>query len=392
MFGGKYLNNWRMAELHAKEAPDRARELEQWGAVFDRTPERLMSQRAFGGHTYKRLVHIGDRTGLEMIRTLQDRTVHSDVDVFMETTITRLIKDGERVVGGFGYRRATGEQISFSAKALVLATGGSGRIYKITSNSQDCTGDGYALAYEAGAELIDMEFIQFHPTGMVYPARRRRAAGHRGGPRRGRHPAQQGWRALHGALRPQAHGALDPRRRRALDLHRGQGGARHAARRRLPRRHHLDSDYVKQKLPSMYDQFLELAGVDITKEPMQVGPTCHYFMGGIKVDADTGETRVPGLFATGEASGGMNGANRLGGNSLGDLLVFGRRAGTARCRCCGNARGAVSLPADGDRRRGQAEIDALPSTAPGPRTRSSCTKSCRRSWATGSGSSATRTA
>ncbi len=169
MFGGKYLNNWRMAELHAKEAPDRARELEHWGAVFDRTPERVMSQRAFGGHTYKRLVHIGDRTGLEMIRTLQDKTVHSDVEVFMETTITRLIKDGERVVGAFGYRRATGEQISFSAKALVIATGGSGRIYKITSNSQDCTGDGYALGYEAGAELVDMEFIQFHPTGMVYP-------------------------------------------------------------------------------------------------------------------------------------------------------------------------------------------------------------------------------
>jgi succinate dehydrogenase / fumarate reductase flavoprotein subunit len=169
MFGGKYLNNWRMAELHAKEAPDRARELEHWGAVFDRTPDRKMSQRAFGGHTYKRLVHIGDRTGLEMIRTLQDKTVHSDVDVFMETTVTKLIKDGDRVVGCFGYRLPTGEQITFSAKALVLATGGSGRIYKITSNSQDCTGDGYALGYEAGAELVDMEFIQFHPTGMVYP-------------------------------------------------------------------------------------------------------------------------------------------------------------------------------------------------------------------------------
>ena len=169
MFGGKYLNNWRMAELHAKEAPDRARELEQWGAVFDRTPERVMSQRAFGGHTYKRLVHIGDRTGLELIRTMQDKTVHSNVEVFMETTITRLIKDSGRVVGCFGYRRQTGELISFSAKALVIATGGSGRIYKITSNSQDCTGDGYALGYEAGAELVDMEFIQFHPTGMVYP-------------------------------------------------------------------------------------------------------------------------------------------------------------------------------------------------------------------------------
>jgi succinate dehydrogenase / fumarate reductase, flavoprotein subunit len=345
MFGGKYLNNWRMAELHAKEAPDRARELEHWGAVFDRTPERVMSQRAFGGHTYKRLVHIGDRTGLEMIRTLQDRAVHSNVDIFMETTITTLIKDGERVVGCFGYRRPTGEQITFSAKALVLATGGGGRIYKITSNSQDCTGDGYALAYEAGAELVDMEFIQFHPTGMVFP------------PGVAGLLVTEAVRGEGGILRNKDGERFmeryDPKRMELstrdvvarsiyTEVKEGRGTEHGGAYLDVS---HLDSDYVKRKLPSMYDQFLELAGVDITKEPMQVGPTCHYFMGGVKVDADTGETRVPGLFATGEASGGMNGANRLGGNSLGDLLVFGLRAGTGAAEVAKNA-GDVSLPAD----------------------------------------------
>jgi succinate dehydrogenase / fumarate reductase, flavoprotein subunit len=345
MFGGKYLNNWRMAELHAKEAPDRARELEHWGAVFDRTPERKMSQRAFGGHTYKRLVHIGDRTGLEMIRTLQDKTVHSDVDIFMETTITKLIKDGDRVVGCFGYRRASGEQISFSSKALVLATGGSGRIYKITSNSQDCTGDGYALAYEAGAELVDMEFIQFHPTGMVYP------------PGVAGLLVTEAVRGEGGILR-NASGErfmekYDPKRMELstrdvvarsiyTEVKEGRGTPHGGAYLDVS---HLDSDYVRKKLPSMYDQFLELAGVDITKEPMQVGPTCHYFMGGIKVDADTGATRVPGLYATGEASGGMNGANRLGGNSLGDLLVFGRRAGIGAAADAAQAP-AATLPAD----------------------------------------------
>jgi succinate dehydrogenase / fumarate reductase, flavoprotein subunit len=327
MFGGKYLNNWRMAELHAKEAPDRARELEHWGAVFDRTPDRKMSQRAFGGHTYKRLVHIGDRTGLEMIRTMQDKAVHSEIDIFMETTITKLIKDGDRVTGCFGFRRASGEQISFSSKALVVATGGSGRIYKITSNSQDCTGDGYALAYEAGAELVDMEFIQFHPTGMVYPPGVAgllvtEAVRGEGG-------------ILRNALGERFMEKYDPKRMELstrdvvarsiyTEVKEGRGTPHGGAYLDVS---HLDSDYVRRKLPSMYDQFLELAGVDITKEPMQVGPTCHYFMGGIKVDPDTGETRVPGLYATGEASGGMNGANRLGGNSLGDLLVFGRRAG-----------------------------------------------------------------
>jgi succinate dehydrogenase / fumarate reductase flavoprotein subunit len=327
MFGGKYLNNWRMAELHAKEAPDRARELEHWGAIFDRTPDKRMSQRAFGGHTYKRLVHIGDRTGLELIRTLQDKTVHSAVDVFMETTITTLLQDGQRVVGCFGYNRQTGEHLAFSSKALILATGGSGRIFKITSNSQDCTGDGYALAYEAGAELLDMEFVQFHPTGMVYPpgvagllvTEAVRGEG-------GRLFNNKGERFME---------KYDPKRMELstrdvvarsiyTEVKEGRGSPHGGAFLDVT---HLDADYVKRKLPSMYDQFMELAGVDITREPMQVGPTCHYFMGGVKVDADTGATRIPGLYATGEASGGMNGANRLGGNSLGDLLVFGRRAG-----------------------------------------------------------------
>jgi succinate dehydrogenase / fumarate reductase flavoprotein subunit len=356
MFGGKYLNNWRMAELHAKEAPDRARELEHWGAVFDRTPERLMSQRAFGGHTYKRLVHIGDRTGLELIRTLQDKTVHSDVEVFMEATITRLIKDGERVVGAFGYRRATGEQISFSCRALVVATGGSGRIYRITSNSQDCTGDGYALAYEAGTELVDMEFVQFHPTGMVFP------------PGVAGLLVTEAVRGEGGILR-NAQGErfmerYDPKRMelstrdvvaRAIytEVKEGRGSPHGGAFLDVS---HLDSEYVRRKLPSMYDQFLELAGVDITREPMQVGPTCHYFMGGVKVDADNGQSRVPGLFATGEASGGMNGANRLGGNSLGDLLVFGRRAGEGAAAAAAGVSGPVSLPPE-EIALARAEID-----------------------------------
>jgi succinate dehydrogenase / fumarate reductase flavoprotein subunit len=355
MFGAKYINNWRMAELHAREAPDRARELEHWGAVFDRTPERLMSQRAFGGHTYKRLVHIGDRTGLELIRTLQDKTVHSDVEVFMETTITRLLKDGDRVVGCFGYRRASGEQISFSARALVLATGGSGRIYRITSNSQDCTGDGYALAYEAGTELVDMEFVQFHPTGMVFPPGVAgllvtEAVRGEGG-------------ILRNALGERFMERYDPKRMELstrdvvarsiyTEVKEGRGTPHGGAFLDVS---HLDADYVRRKLPSMYDQFLELAGVDITKEPMQVGPTCHYFMGGVKVDSDNGASRVPGLFATGEATGGMNGANRLGGNSLGDLLVFGRRAGEGAAAAA-NAAGAVSLPAE-EVAAAQAEID-----------------------------------
>jgi len=348
MFGGKYLNNWHMAELHAREAPDRVRELEHWGAVFDRTPDRRMSQRAFGGHTYRRLVHIGDRTGLELIRTLQDKTVHSGVDVFMETTITRLIKDGERVAGCFGYLLPTGEQIGFSCRALVLATGGSGRIYRITSNSQDCTGDGYALGYDAGAELVDMEFIQFHPTGMVFPPGVAgllvtEAVRGEGGLLRNRDGER--FMERYDAKRMELSTRDVVARANYTEVKEGRGSPHGGVFLDVS---HLDSDDVRKKLPSMYDQFLELAGVDITREPMEVGPTCHYFMGGIKVDGDSGQTRVPGLFATGEATGGMNGANRLGGNSLSDLLVFGRRAGIGAAAAAAAVDGGAprSLPSE----------------------------------------------
>ena len=332
LFGGKYLNNWRMAELHAREATERVRELEHWGGVFDRTPDGRMSQRAFGGHTYKRLVHIGDRTGRELIRTLQDRTVHQDVDVFMECTITRLLKDGDRVAGAFGYRRATGDFICLTARAVVLATGGTGRCYRINSNSWECTGDGHALGYEAGAELVDMEFVQFHPTGMVWP------------------PGVVGLlvteavRGEGGILRNSSGERFmeryDPKRlelstrdvvARAIytEVKEGRGTPHGGV---LLDVSHLPAETVKRKLPGMYDQFLELAGVDITGQQMEVGPTCHYAMGGIRVDAETGASSVPGLFAAGECSGGMNGANRLGGNSLSDLLVFGKRAGEGAAR------------------------------------------------------------
>ncbi len=327
IFGGKYLNNWRMAELHAREAPERVRELERWGAVFDRTPEGKILQRAFGGHTYKRLAHVGDRTGLELIRTLQDKGIHQGIDVYMECTITRLLKDGERVCGAFGYWRETGRFVVFKAKAVVLATGGLGRCYKITSNSWEGTGDGHALGFEAGAELLDMEFVQFHPTGMVWP------------------PGVQGLlvteavRGEGGMLRNNKGERFmekyDPKRMelstrdvvaRAIytEVKEGRGSPHGGCFLDIS---HRGAEYVKKKLPSMYHQFKELADVDITREPMEVGPTCHYAMGGLKVAAETGATRVPGLFAAGECTGGMNGANRLGGNSLSDLVVFGRRAG-----------------------------------------------------------------
>ncbi len=326
---GKYLNNWRMAELHAKEAPERVRELERWGGVFDRTPAGKMSQRAFGGHTYRRLVHIGDRTGLELLRTLQDRCVHQDVDVFMECTITHLLRSEGRICGAFGYWRSTGQFVVFKAPAVVLASGGLGKCYQVTSNSWECTGDGQALAYEAGAELVDMEFVQFHPTGMVWPSG---VAGLL---------VTEAVRGEGGILK-NAEGErfmerYDPERMelstrdivsRAIytEIQEGRGSERGGVYLDVS---HLPADNVKARLPSMYSQFLELAGVDITKEPMQVAPTCHYIMGGIKVDADTAATSVEGLYAAGECSGGMSGATRLGGNSLSDLLVFGRRAGIA---------------------------------------------------------------
>ena len=327
MFGGKYLNNVRMAELHAKEAPDRVRELEQWGALFDRTPTGDILQRAFGGHTYKRLAHVGDRTGLEMIRTLQDRGVQMGFDVFMECTVTRLLKDGDRVAGAFGYWRESGRFVIFKAKSIVIATGGIGKSWKITSNSWECTGDGMALAYEAGAELLDMEFVQFHPTGMVWPPGVRgllvtEAVRGEGGILRN----NKGERFME---------KYDPKRMELstrdvvarsiyTEVKEGRGSPHGGAFLDIS---HKPAEVVKKKLPSMYHQFKELADVDITAGPMEVGPTCHYVMGGIRVDAETAQASIPGLFAAGEAAGGMHGANRLGGNSLSDLLVFGRRAG-----------------------------------------------------------------
>ena len=329
MRGGKLLNNWRMAQLHAQEAPDRVRELEQWGALFDRTETGDILQRAFGGHTFKRLCHVGDRTGLEMIRTLQDRGVQMGFDVFMECTITKLLTDGSRVTGAFGYWRESGRFVTFKAKSIVIATGGIGKSWKITSNSWECTGDGMALAYEAGAELLDMEFVQFHPTGMVWP------------------PGVQGIlvteavRGEGGILRNKNGERFmekyDPKRlelstrdvvARSIytEVKEGRGSPHGGAFLDISQK---PAEYVKRKLPSMYHQFKELADVDITKGPMEVGPTCHYVMGGIRVDAETGQSSVPGLFAAGEAAGGLHGANRLGGNSLSDLLVFGRRAGLA---------------------------------------------------------------
>jgi succinate dehydrogenase / fumarate reductase flavoprotein subunit len=329
MRGGKFLNNWRMAQLHAQEAPERVRELEQWGALFDRTENGEILQRAFGGHTYKRLCHVGDRTGLEMIRTLQDRGVHQGIDVYMECAITRLLKDGDRIAGAFGYWREQGRFVVFKAKSVVICTGGIGKAWKITSNSWEYTGDGMALAYDAGAELTDMEFVQFHPTGMVWP------------------PGVQGIlvteavRGEGGVLRNKNGERFmeryDPKR---LDLstrdvvarsiytevREGRGTEHGGAFLDIS---HKPAEYVKRKLPSMYHQFLELADVDITRGPMEVGPTCHYMMGGIRVDAETAQSSVPGLFAAGEAAAGLHGANRLGGNSLSDLLVFGRRAGLA---------------------------------------------------------------
>jgi succinate dehydrogenase / fumarate reductase flavoprotein subunit len=375
MRGGKMLNNWRMAQIHAQEAPDRVYELEEWGALFDRTADGKISQRDFGGHRYARLAHVGDRTGLEMIRTLQQRAVQIGIDVFMECTVTRLLKDdsasgGGRISGAFGYWRETGALIQFTAPAVILATGGIGRSWQVTSNSWEYSGDGHALALWAGGSVINMEFVQFHPTGMVWPLSVRgllitESVRGEGGVLRnseGRRfmfdyipeffkaetadneaeadrwyddhinnrrppellPRDEVARAINAEIkagRGSPHGGvfLDiATRRTAADIHR--------------------------RLPSMYHQFKELADVDITKEPMEVAPTCHYFMGGIEVDADTQSSIVPGLYAAGEVSGGMHGSNRLGGNSLSDLLVFGRRAGDSAASYVAN------LPA-GERRR-----------------------------------------
>ena len=327
MMGGKMMNNWRMAQLHAQEAPDRVRELEHWGALFDRTKSGDMLQRDFGGHQFRRLAHVGDRTGLEMIRTLQDKGIHMGMDIYMECVISRLLKDGDRIAGALGYFRPDGRLIVFRAKAIVLACGGTGKMYRVTSNSWEYTADGHALAYQAGAELIDMEFIQFHPTGMVWPPGVigllvTEAVRGEGG-------------ILTNNLGERIMTKYDPERMelstrdvvaRAIytEVKEGRGTEHGGCFLDVS---HKNPETVKRKLPSMYHQFKDLADVDITKQPMEVGPTTHYTMGGVKVDADTGESTVAGLFAAGETSGGMHGANRLGGNSLSDLLVFGRRAG-----------------------------------------------------------------
>ena len=363
MRGGQYLNNWRMAELHAKEAPERVRELEAWGALFDRTADGRILQRNFGGHRYPRLAHVGDRTGLEMIRTLQDHGIHQGIDVHMEVTVVTLLKDGDRIAGAFGYDRERGRFRLFRAKAIVLATGGIGRAFKITSNSWEYTGDGHALAYGAGAALQDMEFVQFHPTGMVWPPSVRgilvtegvRGEGGILTNREGRRfmfddiPAnyqsqtadnpEEGWRYTQGdknARRPPELLTRDHVARSIVREVREGRGSPHGGvfldiawiKEKIPNA----AEHIRKKLPSMYHQFKQLADIDITTTPMEVGPTTHYVMGGVRVDGDTQMSTVPGLFAAGEVAAGLHGANRLGGNSLSDLLVFGKRAGEHAAR------------------------------------------------------------
>jgi succinate dehydrogenase / fumarate reductase flavoprotein subunit len=358
MRGGQYLNNWRMAELHAKEAPDRVRELEAWGALFDRTADGRILQRNFGGHRYPRLAHVGDRTGLEMIRTLQDHGIHLGLDVFMEYTVLTLLKDNGRIAGAFGYDRERGRFHLFRAKAVVLATGGIGRAYKITSNSWEYTADGQALAYNAGAALMDMEFVQFHPTGMIWPPSVRgilvtEGVRGEGGVLRNKDGKrfmfddipplyknqtadneEEGWLYTQGDRNSRRPPELLTRDHVARCIRRevkeGRGSPHGGVfldiawiKEKIPNA----AEHIKKKLPSMYHQFKQLADIDITQVPMEVGPTTHYMMGGIHVDGDTQMSSVPGLFAAGECAAGLHGANRLGGNSLSDLLVFGKRAG-----------------------------------------------------------------
>ncbi len=371
MVGGKLLNNPRMAQLHAMEAPERVRELELWGAVFDRTRDGRISQRAFGGHSHPRLAHVGDRTGLEMIRTLQDKAVQGDVDVYMECTISHLLTTAGRVTGAFGYWRDSGQPVVFPARAVVLATGGIGRAYEVTSNSWEYSADGHALAYFAGAELIDMEFVQFHPTGMVWPPGVRgllvtEAVRGEGGILRNKDGERFMWRYLPEDRRAE-YAATDEEAQRWVEAT-SRGGE--PSERRPPELStrdnvsraiyteakdgrgsphggvfldisYLPAEHVRRKLPSMYEQFKELADVDITRGPMEVGPTTHYVMGGVRVDAETGASTVAGLFAVGEVTGGMHGANRLGGNSLSDLLVFGARTGAG---AAAYARGQSASP------------------------------------------------
>jgi succinate dehydrogenase flavoprotein subunit len=399
MRGGKFLNNWRMAELHAKEAPDRVWELEAWGAVFDRTKDGKISQRNFGGHEYPRLAHVGDRTGLEMIRSLQQKVVamqqadavefgdpEAMIKVFAETTITDLMVEEGRIAGAFGYFRDTGRFVLFEAPAVVLATGGIGKTYKVTSNSWEYTGDGHALALRAGAKLLNMEFVQLHPTGMVWPPSVRgllvtESVRGDGGVLRNSEGKRfmfdyvpDVFRAQYAETEEEADRWYDdpdhnrrppellPRDEVARSINsevkagRGSphGGIFLDIASRRP------ADYILQRLPSMYHQFKELADVDITKEPMEIGPTCHYVMGGVEVDPDTGAASVPGLFAVGEVSGGMHGSNRLGGNSLSDLLVFGRRSGL------GAAEYVSALPESDRPSVSEAALDAAAAVAVAP--------------------------
>ena len=373
MRGGKLLNHWRMAELHAKEAPERVWELEQWGALFDRTPEGLISQRDFGGHRYARLAHVGDRTGLEMIRTLQQRTVQLGIDVFMECTITELVNHEGRIAGAFGYWRESGRCVVFESPAVVLATGGIGKSWKVTSNSWEYTGDGHALALRAGATLVNMEFVQFHPTGMVWPPSVRgllvtESVRGDGGVLRNSEGRRfmfdyipEFFKAETADTEEEADRWYDDKRNRrppellprdevarAINNEIKEGRASphggvflDIASRRSP-------EFIQKRLPSMYHQFKELAEVDITAEAMEIGPTCHYVMGGVEVDPDSAASKVPGLYAAGEVAGGMHGSNRLGGNSLGDLLVFGKRAGEYAAAYAGGTAGAAPAVTEAD--------------------------------------------
>ena len=352
MKGGKLINDWRMAEIHAKESPDRVLELERWGAVFDRTWQGRIHQRPFGAHTYPRLAHVGDRTGLELIRTLQDRAVHtSGVEVHMEVTVFKLLKADGRIAGALAYRRADGSLILYRCAALVLASGGAGKMYRVTSNSWESTGDGTALAYDAGAQLRDMEMVQFHPTGMVWPAGVRGIL------------VTEGVRGEGGVLRNKdGERFMERYDRDRMELSSRDVVARAINSEVLAGRGtphggaflditHRKPDFIRSKLPSMYEQFLKLANVDITKHPMEVAPTIHYAMGGVRVEAETGATTVPGLYAAGEVASGLHGANRLGGNSLSDLLVFGKRAGEAA------ATGAKANPVGAKTAIDQSEVD-----------------------------------
>lgn len=356
---GKFLNHWRTVEIFCKEAPERVLELERWGALFDRTEDGKILQRPFGGHSYRRLCHVGDRTGLEMIRILQDQGIHRGMDVFMETTITRLIKDDAgKIAGAFGYVREDGHFVLFRTKAVILATGGLGKLYKITSNSWECTGDGFALAYEVGADLQDMEFVQFHPTGMVWPPGVRGVL------------VTEAVRGEGGTLK----NSKGERFMKSYDPEKMELSSRDIVSKAIYQEvkagrgtphggvwldiTHLDADKIKRKLPSMWEQFHKLADLDITKEPMEVGPTTHYMMGGVRVHPETQASSLPGLYAAGEVACGLHGATRLGGNSLSDLLVFGKRAGESA------AQYALSLKKSPELNMSQVEEEAKLLLAP----------------------------